>query len=80
MFRITLYEFNQLSEQEQHAMIHSRATFLEVIEEGNNRYALYGLESFFVELKYHTPSDSIKELKTFKRGRALDKYLENYKI
>ena len=80
MQKITLYEFNQLPEQEQHAMLHSKGTFLEVIERGETKNVLYGLERFYVELEYNIKSNSITSLTTFKRGKKLDKYLDQYEL
>ena len=67
MQNITLYEFNLLPHQEQHAIVHAQATFLDVLEVGNVRLALYGLEKFYIELVYVVPSNKITQLKTFKR-------------
>ena len=80
MPNMTLYEFNQLPEQEKHQLVHSEATFLEVIEEGEKRYALYGFEKFYIELTYDVSSNKITSLTTFKKGKLLDKYLERYEL
>mgnify|MGYP006896882722 CR=1 FL=1 len=80
MSSITLYEFNQLPEQQQHVIVHAQATFLDVFEDGNVKYLLYGLEKFYVELAYDVPSNRITKFKTFKRGPLLDKYLDRYEL
>ncbi len=77
---ITLYEFNQLPEQEKHYSVHSAGTFLEVVEVEKFKYVLYGLEDFYVELKYQVDTNFILSLRTFKRGVALDKYLDLYEL
>ena len=80
MNRLTLYDFKRLPEQKQHAVVHTKGVFLDVIESGNSRHVLFGVEKFFVELKYDVPSNSIQSLKTFKRGSELDKYLARYEL
>ncbi len=80
MQSIKLYEFNLLPPQEQHEIVHSKATFLDVVEDGNLKYALYGLEKFYIELLYDVPSNRIIKLKTFKRGQLLDKYLDRFQL
>ena len=80
MPNITLYEFNQLPQQEQHSLVYSEGTFLDVIEIDEIKHVLYGLECFYVELQYHIPTNSIKALTTFIRGIKLDKYLDRFEI
>ena len=80
MQRITLYEFKMLPDQEQHVLVHTEGTFLEVIQKDSSRFVLFGLDKFYVELVYDVPSNSIKSLKTFKRGEELDKYLDLYNL
>lgn len=80
MANITLYEFNMLPQQEQHRLVHTVGTFLEVLEVEDFKNVLYGLEDFYVELKYDVESNSIKSLRTFKRGDALDRYLDKYQL
>ena len=80
MSNITLYEFNGLPEQEKHQMLHSRGTFLDVIEGVELKFVLYGLEKFYVELTYNSSSNSIVSLSTFKQGEKLDKFLDRFQI
>jgi len=80
MPNITLYEFNLLPKEDQHSLVHSKGTFLEVKEIDEVKYVLYGLQQFYVELEYNIPSNSITALTTFMRGIKLDKYLDSYDI
>ena len=80
MQKITLYEFNLLPPQEQHEIVHSKATFLEVLDWGSKKYVLYGLEQFYIELEYDVPSNKIISLRTFKRGKLLDKFLDKFQL
>ncbi len=72
---ITLAEFISYSLVEQHQYICDRGVCLQGKQEGEFEVYLYGVESFFVELRYHTLSQRFARVKAFKEGPCLEEYL-----
>ena len=75
---MTLYEFNILSFNEKLATVWEYGSFIEnkPIDNGTLEYlSLYGIDKFYVELVYNRDTNKIVEVKSFKTGKYLDKYL-----
>lgn len=72
--KITLYEFLALQDQEQYDIVFTEGVFIDYKIEGDQRFALYAIKMFFVEVEYDNLNNSIKNKIAFKTGSALDKY------
>lgn len=71
---MTLYEFNTKDNNTKYDTVFTKGTYLDVIVEGNIRFALYALDMFFVEIEYDNVHNKILNLKSFKTGHLLDKF------
>ena len=72
--KITLYEFKLLPEREQYHLTFTVGQFLDSRISGNQRYALYAVDMFFVEIEYDNENNSIVGKTAFKSGELLNKY------
>ena len=73
--KITLYEFRCLSDQEQYHLVFNEGTFIDSKINGNQRFALYALDMFFVEVEYDNDRNNIINKIPFVTGQILDKYV-----
>ncbi len=71
---MTLEEFNNLSDFDQYDIIYNEGTFIDSIIQGHNRYVLYAVDSFFVELYYQSVPNKVVGKRAFVTGKLLDKY------
>jgi hypothetical protein len=67
---VTLYDYNKLNLTERANKLWGDGVFIVSV----NNYALYVLYEFLVEVVLH--NSEIVELRAFKRGALLEKYLE----
>jgi hypothetical protein len=67
---MTLYDYNKLNLTEKANLLWGDGVFIVNVD----NFALYVLYDFMVEVVLH--NSEIVELRTFKRGLLLDKYLE----
>jgi hypothetical protein len=67
---MTLYDYNKLNLTERANLLWGDGVFIVNVD----NFALYVLYDFMVEVVLH--NSEIVELRTFKRGLLLDKYLE----
>ncbi len=67
---MTLYDYNKLNLTERANKLWGDGVFIVSV----NNYALYVLYEFLVEVVLH--NSEIVELRAFKRGALLEKYLE----
>ena len=72
--KITLYEFRILSDQEQYRLVFNEGTFIDSKIYGNQRFALYALDMFFVEVEYDNERNKIINQTAFVTGEILNKY------
>lgn len=72
--KITLYDFLALNDKDQYYTVFNKGVFIDHKIEGNQRYALYAVELFFVEIEYDNLNNSITNKIAFKTGNTLDKY------
>jgi hypothetical protein len=70
---MTLYDFVKLDDQERAEAVW-KGNFIAAREEGEYRVIIYKLETFFVEVYYHKPLNSIQKLRPFKTTRRLAPY------
>lgn len=76
---MTLYEFNALPEDKK-AEATWNGTFLMHRENEDIRYALYSVDTFFVEVTYNSIKNKITRFKSFKTKRLLEEYLKSIKL
>lgn len=72
--KISLYEFLTLQDKEQYDLVFTKGVFIDYKIEGHQRFALYAIEMFFVEVEYDNLNNTIKNKIVFKTGNTLDKY------
>ena len=72
--RITLYEFKLLPEQEQYHITFTEGEFIDSRIYEKQRFALYAVDMFFVEVEYDDEKNSVIGKKSFLSGEALNKY------
>lgn len=80
---MTLYEFNLLSFEEKQATIWEYGEFIEnhITSFGELEIInLYAINIFYVELVYDQNANKIKEVRSFKTGKDLEKYLPKINI
>ena len=80
MKKLTLYTFKLLSDHEQYDLVFTKGDFVTTREEGASRFALYALETFFVEVEYDVDSNKIVRKVSFNSGAKLNFYsnLDNF--
>jgi hypothetical protein len=77
---MTLYQFKVLKQQEQYQTVWDSGVYLtdRIVE--NNRFALYQIDSFYVEIFYNTNENKIISIKSFLSTDLLEPYLDKIKI
>jgi len=70
-----IHDFLLLPEEEQLNTVWYKAIFLETLEDNQFRYNLYGLDNFYIEIKYDIKRNTILEKVVFRHVELLDKYL-----
>jgi len=73
---LELYEFNILDLNERAETLWANGTFIINLKQGENAYNLYSFFGYFVEVTYSQPENSIIDIRPFKRGELLNKYLD----
>jgi hypothetical protein len=71
---MTLEEFNNLSNFDQYDIIYNDGIFMDTIIDGHDRYVLYAIDNFFVELYYQSFPTKVVGKRVFVTGKLLDKY------
>lgn len=69
-----IYEFNILSFKEKGNTVFNQGSFVDVVIEGNLKYALYALDMFWVEVVYNVPENKIADIRSFITGNTLNRY------
>lgn len=75
-----LYEFNQLNLNQQAEWIYKNCEHLMVLDQQSKKYSLYGCSDFYCEIIYNPKENVIEDIKSFKQGFRLDKYLPEINI
>ena len=77
---MTLYEFNILNFNDKIAIVWKDADFIDnyIPSFGELEYmSLYAIDKFYVELVYNPSTNKITDVRSFKTGVSLEKYLPN---
>ena len=74
---MTLYEFNILSLEEKQATVWERGIFLDNYITEGIKINCYAIDKFFVEVVYDAQHNVITEVRSFKYGHSLSKYVQN---
>ena len=71
---MTLYEFNLLDINNQMETVNQQGVYLDNHITKNEKFNLYAINMFFVEVCYSSLENKISGIKSFKSGHLLDKY------
>jgi hypothetical protein len=72
---MTLYEFNALDQQSKYdEVLNLSGLYLDNYINGNQRFNLYAIDKFFVEVEYNAETNRLVKIKGFTTGKLLDKY------
>jgi hypothetical protein len=72
---MTLYEFILLDINNQMETVNQQGVYLDNHITKDEKFNLYALNMFFVEVCYNSIENKISGIKSFKSGHLLDKYL-----
>ena len=71
---MTLYEFNLLDINNQMETINRQGVYLDNHITKDEKFNLYAINMFFVEVCYNSLENKISGIKSFKSGHLLDRY------
>jgi hypothetical protein len=71
---MTLYEFNLLDINNQMETVNQQGVYLDNHITKTEKFNLYAINMFFVEVCYNSLENKISGIKSFKSGHLLDKY------
>ena len=79
---MTLYEFNLLDINNQMETVNQQGIYLDNHITKDEKFNLYAIDMFFVEVCYNSLENKISGIKSFKSGHLLDRYsnIDNYKF
>lgn len=77
---ITLYEFNSLTKNEKVEVLCECAVYLGERPDAVFRIVLYQINNFYIEVKYDTLNNRIKEFQLFISTKLLEPYLKQIDI
>jgi len=69
-----IYDFNILAKNDRYDRVFTEGQFIDTVSQGDIKYALYSLSSFWVEIKYFAPSNKIIGISSFVVGEKLNRY------
>lgn len=69
-----LEKFKALLEHDQYDITFKEGDFIEYWLNGNQRFALYAVYKFYVEVEYNVSENRIVKLIGFEEGKLVDKY------
>ena len=69
-----LEKFKALLEHDQYDITFKEGDFIEYWLNGNQRFALYAVYKFYVEVEYKVSENRIVKLISFEEGKLVDKY------
>ena len=77
-----LYEFNLLDINNQMETVNQQGVYLDNHITKDEKFNLYAINMFFVEVCYNSLENKISGIKSFKSGNLLDRYsnIDNYKF
>ncbi len=76
---MTLYQFNDLDEMEQAEAVWD-AVFVADREDEEHKILLYQIDSFYVEVYYHSEYNVIRRFRSFSSTDQLQPYLDKIKL
>ena len=71
---MTVEQFNKLSTHDKYDLTFNHGVFIEYFVHGNQRFALYSVYMFYVEVEYNSNKNRINNVVCFEEGKLLDKY------
>jgi hypothetical protein len=71
---MTLYEFNPLDIKNQMETVNQQGVYLDKYINKNEKFNLYAINMFFVEVCYNSLENKISGIKSFKSGNLLNRY------
>jgi hypothetical protein len=71
---MTLYEFNLLDINNQMETVNQQGIYLDNHITKTEKFNLYAINMFFVEVCYNSLENKISDIKSFKSGHLLDRY------
>ena len=71
---MTLYEFNLLDINNQMETVNQQGVYLDNHITKDEKFNLYAINMFFVEVCYNSLENKISGIKSFKSGHLLDRY------
>ena len=71
---MTLYEFNLLDINNQMETVNQQGVYLDNHITKDEKFNLYAINMFFIEVCYNSLENKISGIKSFKSGHLLDKY------
>jgi len=74
MKELSLEQYQQLPYNDQYDFVFKHAEFVDVVVEGNTKYALYSLFKFFVEVEYKVSENKIMAIDSFIDGEKLNRH------
>ena len=77
---MTLYQYNDLDEAEQHEAIWEHGVHIGERIEGEYKIILYQIFSFYVELRYHIEHNVLKGARSFSSTEQLKPYTDKIDI
>ena len=79
---MTLYEFILLDINNQMETVNQQGVYLDNHITKDEKFNLYAINMFFVEVCYNSLENKISGIKSFKSGHLLDRYsnIDNYKF
>jgi hypothetical protein len=77
---MTLQEFNTLDHDERLFTVVDKGTFLDNYVTSDIKMNLYAIDKFFVELVYDDEENKIIEVRSFKSGKELEKYIKHINL
>ncbi len=72
---MTLEEFNLLPDPNQYKVVFSQGTFVDSFLEDQERYILFAIDRFYVEIHFTGYSDDVVYIKAFRTSHLLNKYI-----
>ncbi len=75
-----LYEYLTLSNEEQWDLLWDKGVHLTSYKSIDCSYRLYAIDRFFVEVEMCPVKDTILGMGVFKKGKKLDKYIEDARL
>jgi len=71
---MTLYEFNLLDINNQMKTVNQQGVYLDNHITQDEKFNLYAINMFFVEVCYNSLENKVSGIKSFKSGHLLDRY------